>query len=207
MNNPIPFDNSYVQLPERFFTAQNPTPVTQPGLITVNQSLAEQLGVDLNWLKSAAGLEVLAGNAIPPGASPIATVYAGHQFGSWNPQLGDGRAVLLGEVVDTRGQRFDIQLKGAGPTPYSRGGDGRAPLGPVLREYLVSEAMFALGIPTTRSLAAVTTGEPVFREAALPGGVLTRVAKSHIRIGTFEFFAVRQDIDGLRLLAEANGRP
>ena len=202
MNNPIPFDNSYVQLPERFFTAQNPTPVTQPGLITVNQSLAEQLGVDLNWLKSAAGFEVFASNAIPPGASPIATVYAGHQFGSWNPQLGDGRAVLLGEVVDTRGQRFDIQLKGAGPTPYSRGGDGRAPLGPVLREYLVSEAMFALGIPTTRSLAAVTTGEPVFREAALPGGVLTRVAKSHIRIGTFEFFAVRQDIDGLRLLAD-----
>jgi len=192
MTNPIPFDNSYAQLPDRFFTGQHPTPVVKPGLIRVNQALAEQLDIDVDWLTSTAGLEVLAGNAVPAGAEPIATVYAGHQFGSWNPQLGDGRAVLLGEVVDTQGARFDIQLKGSGPTAYSRGGDGRAPLGPVLREYIVSEAMFALGVPTTRSLAAVTTGEPVFRETALPGGVLTRVASSHIRIGTFEFFAVKR---------------
>jgi len=202
MKNSIAFDNTYAQLPDRFFSVQNPTPVATPGLIRINQSLAAQLGIDGAWLASAEGLEVLAGNAIPSGASPIATVYAGHQFGSWNPQLGDGRAVLLGEVLDAQGQRFDIQLKGSGPTPYSRGGDGRAPLGPVLREYIVSEAMFALGVPTTRSLAAVTTGEPVFRESALPGGVLTRVAKSHIRIGTFEFFAVKQDIDGLKILAD-----
>ncbi|MDA9285534.1 YdiU family protein, partial [Pseudomonadales bacterium] len=202
MTNPIPFDNSYAQLPDRFFTRQNPTPVVKPGRIRVNHGLAEQLGIDVDWLTSTAGLEVLAGNAIPAGAEPIATVYAGHQFGSWNPQLGDGRAVLLGEVVDTQGARFDIQLKGSGPTAYSRGGDGRAPLGPVLREYIVSEAMFALGVPTSRSLAAVTTGEPVFRETALPGGVLTRVASSHIRIGTFEFFAVRKDIEALRILAD-----
>ena len=202
MTNPIPFDNSYAQLPDRFFTGQHPTPVVKPGLIRVNQALAEQLDIDVDWLTSTAGLEVLAGNAVPAGAEPIATVYAGHQFGSWNPQLGDGRAVLLGEVVDTQGARFDIQLKGSGPTAYSRGGDGRAPLGPVLREYIVSEAMFALGVPTTRSLAAVTTGEPVFRETALPGGVLTRVASSHIRIGTFEFFAVKKDIEALRMLAD-----
>jgi uncharacterized protein YdiU (UPF0061 family) len=201
---PVPpvFDNSYARLPERFFSHQLPTPVAAPALIRVNKDLATQLGIDPAWLESAAGLAMLAGNTMPDGATPIATVYAGHQFGNWNPQLGDGRAVLLGELLDSQGQRFDLQLKGSGPTVYSRGGDGRAPLGPVLREYIVSEAMFALGVPTTRSLAAVTTGEGVWRETALPGGVLARVARSHIRFGTFQFFAARKDIDGLKLLAD-----
>jgi uncharacterized protein YdiU (UPF0061 family) len=144
----------------------------------------------------------LAGNDIPAGADPIATAYAGHQFGHWNPQLGDGRAVLLGEVIGNDQHRYDIQLKGSGPTPYSRRGDGRAPLGPVLREYIVSEAMAALGVSTSRALAAVTTGEPVYREEALPGAVLARVAKSHIRIGTFQFFAARQDTDALSALCQ-----
>ena len=201
MNSPD-FDNTYAQLPERFYQAQLPTPVAAPGLIRVNTKLAQQLGLDPDWLASEEGIRVLAGNQIPEGATPIATVYAGHQFGSWNPQLGDGRAVLLGEIVDPAGTRFDMQLKGSGPTPYSRGGDGRAPLGPVLREYIVSEAMAALGIATTRSLAAVTTGEPVYRESELPGAVLTRIAASHIRIGTFEFFAVRKDEDALKALAD-----
>ena len=144
MNSPA-FDNTYAQLPERFYQAQLPTPVAAPGLIRVNTKLAQQLGLDPDWLASEEGIRVLAGNQIPEGATPIATVYAGHQFGSWNPQLGDGRAVLLGEIVDPAGARFDMQLKGSGPTPYSRGGDGRAPLGPVLREYIVSEAMAGLG--------------------------------------------------------------
>jgi len=145
---------------------------------------------------------MLAGNTLPPGAEPIALAYAGHQFGNFVPQLGDGRALLLGEVIDNTGVRRDIQLKGSGPTPFSRRGDGRAALGPVLREYIISEAMHALGIPTTRSLAAVTTGEPVYRETALPGAVLTRVASSHIRVGTFQFFAARGDVDGVKLLAD-----
>jgi uncharacterized protein YdiU (UPF0061 family) len=162
--------------------------------------LAAELGIDAAWLQSRAGIETLAGNHIPDGADPIATVYAGHQFGGWNPQLGDGRAVLLGEVVGSNGIRYDIQLKGSGRTPYSRSGDGRAPLGPVLREYVLSEAMATLDIPTTRALAAVTTGEPVYREESLPGAVLARVAQSHIRIGTFQFFASRRDTDALELL-------
>jgi uncharacterized protein YdiU (UPF0061 family) len=201
MNSPT-FNNTYAQLPERFYQAQLPTPVAAPGLIRINTELAGQLGLDPDWLTSTEGIDVLAGNQVPGGATPIATVYAGHQFGSWNPQLGDGRAVLLGEIVDPAGTRFDMQLKGSGPTPYSRGGDGRAPLGPVLREYIVSEAMFALGIATTRSLAAVATGEPVYRESELPGAVLTRIAASHIRIGTFEFFAVRKDEAALKILAD-----
>ena len=196
------FDNSYLHLPARFYTKLQPTPVSSPGPIRVNDELAQQLGIDATWLASDEGTGVLAGNHVPEGAEPIATVYAGHQFGGWVPQLGDGRAILLGEVIGKDGMRYDIQLKGSGPTPYSRGGDGRAPLGPVLREYIVSEAMAALGVPTTRSLAAVTTGEPVFRQVAEPGAVLTRVAKSHIRIGTFQFFLARKDIESLRLLMD-----
>ena len=168
----------------------------------VNRPLAELLGASPEELASRAGASLLVGNEIPSGAEPLALAYAGHQFGGFVPQLGDGRAILLGEVIGTDGRRRDIQLKGAGPTPFSRGGDGRAALGPVLREYLVSEAMAALGIPTTRALAAVLTGEPVIREMLLPGAVLTRVAASHIRIGTFQFFAARGDVDGVRTLAD-----
>ena len=196
----LSFNNTYTQLPERFYSRQMPSPVSAPGMIRVNQDLARRLGIDPVWLKSEEGTATIAGNLVPEGAEPIATVYAGHQFGAWNPQLGDGRAILLGEVIGTDGQRYDIQLKGAGQTPYSRMGDGRSPLGPVLREYLVSEAMHALGIPTSRALAAVTTGETVFREEALPGAVLARVAKSHIRIGTVQFFASRNDREALKLL-------
>ncbi|MFP6808818.1 MAG: YdiU family protein [Pseudomonadales bacterium] len=202
MNTAINFDNSYRRLPERFYSAQLPTPVVSPQIIQVNEGLAAKLALDLDWLRSDGGLAALAGNKIPGGAEPIATVYAGHQFGNWNPQLGDGRAVLLGELVSVDGERFDIQLKGSGRTPYSRGGDGRAPLGPVLREYIVSEAMFALGIPTSRSLAVVTSGEMVMREEALPGAVLTRIASSHIRIGTFQYFAARGDTEALKILAD-----
>ncbi len=200
--NPIAFDNSYARLPERFYAHQAPEPVAAPGPIRVNQALAAVLGIDLVWLNSAAGTAVVAGNATPPGADPIATVYAGHQFGGFNPQLGDGRAILLGEVVARDGQRYDLQLKGSGPTPWSRGGDGRSPLGPVLREYLVSEAMYHLGVPTTRALAAVTTGDVVARDRFLPGAVLARVASSHIRIGTFQYYAARKDREALQLLAD-----
>lgn len=202
MAGPISFDNTYVKLPEAFYSRQNPTPVKAPGLISANHALASELGIDGEWLVSQQGIETCSGNHIPEGAEPIATVYAGHQFGGWNPQLGDGRAVLLGEVLDTNQRRYDIQLKGSGQTPYSRNGDGRAPLGPVLREYILSEAMAALGVPTTRSLAAVTTGEPVFREEALPGAVLVRVASSHIRIGTFQYFAAMGDVESVRALHE-----
>lgn len=198
----IQFDNTYVKLPERFYHAQPPMAVSKPELIRVNHGLAAELGISAEWLESEAGIAVLAGNSVPEGAEPIATVYAAHQFGNWNPQLGDGRALLLGEVLSTTGARFDVQLKGSGPTPYSRGGDGLAPLGPVLREYIVSEAMHALGVPTSRSLAAVTTGEDVMRETVQPGAVLTRVASSHIRIGTFQFFAARSDKEALVALAD-----
>jgi protein adenylyltransferase len=198
----IPFDNSYAALPDRFFARVAPTPVAAPRLIRLNRALAEQLRLDAEWLASPDGVGFLAGQAIPPGADPIATAYAGHQFGNFVPQLGDGRAILLGEVIDRDGLRRDLQLKGAGPTPFSRRGDGRAALGPVLREYIVSEAMAALGIPTTRALAAVLTGDRVQRETMLPGGVLTRVAASHIRIGTFQFFAARDDRDAIRRLAD-----
>ena len=201
MIHPVPFDNSYARLPPRFYSRQAPEPVAAPAAIRFNLPLAQRLGIDAEWLQSAEGVAALAGNRLPRGAEPIAAAYAGHQFGAWNPQLGDGRAVLLGEVI-AGGRRYDIQLKGSGRTPYSRMGDGRAPLGPVLREYLLSEAMAALGVPTTRALAAVATGEPVRRETALPGAVLTRVASSHIRVGTFQFFAAQGDIDAVRLLAE-----
>lgn len=197
----IPFDNTYAQLPERFYSRVAPTPVAAPALIRVNDALATLLGMDPAWLASKEGVDVVAGNRIPEGADPIAMAYAGHQFGGFVPQLGDGRAILLGEVVGCDGVRRDIHLKGAGPTVFSRRGDGRAALGPVLREFVVSEAMAALGIPTTRALAAVTTGEKVYREEILPGAVLARVASSHIRVGTFEYFASRDDLEGLRILA------
>ena len=197
-----PFEKSYAELGGSFSVSINPTPVAAPRLVAFNDQLARDLGFDPTALRSAEGIGYLAGNDLPEGAQPISTAYAGHQFGNFVPQLGDGRAILLGEVFDTRGARRDIQLKGSGRTPFSRGGDGRAALGPVLREYLVSEAMAALGIPTTRALAAVATGELVLREIALPGAVLTRVASSHIRIGTFQFFAARGDVASLRRLAD-----
>jgi len=193
----IPFNNSYVDLPNGFYTAQRPTTVAAPKLVQLNAALAADLGIEIS--DHAEMAQVFAGNVVPDGAAPLAQVYAGHQFGNYNPQLGDGRAVLLGEVTPPQG-RFDIQLKGSGRTPYSRSGDGRAWLGPVLREYVVSEAMHALGIPTTRALAAVLTGEEIWRETALPGAVLTRVAKSHIRVGTFQYFAAKQDTNALKTL-------
>ncbi|MBL9101135.1 MAG: YdiU family protein [Myxococcales bacterium] len=196
----FPFDNTYARLPERFYTRVPPTPVRDPQVIAVNRPLAALLGLDADLLASPEGARVLAGNLVPAGAEPIALAYAGHQFGHFAGQLGDGRAILLGELVGADGRRRDIQLKGSGRTPYSRGGDGRAALGPVLREYIVSEAMHALGVPTTRTLAAVTTGEPVRRETLLPGAVLTRVAASHLRVGTFEYLAMRRDEEGIRLL-------
>lgn len=196
----IEFDNSYGRLPERFYTRQKATPVAEPRLIALNDKLALALGLDPAALASEEGLAALSGNAVPGGADPLAQAYAGHQFGGWSPSLGDGRALLLGEVVAPGGGRFDIQLKGSGPTPYSRMGDGRAWLGPVLREYIVSEVMHALGVPTTRALAAVATGETIFREEPRPGAILTRVASSHIRVGTFQYFAARNDIEALAAL-------
>ena len=198
----ISFDNSYARLPDRFHVRLDPTPVVAPKLVRLNAALAETLGIDPNELGGPEGVAVLAGNHVIPGAEPMALAYAGHQFGHFVPQLGDGRANLLGEVVGPDGIRRDIQLKGSGQTPFSRSGDGRAALGPVLREYLISEAMAALGVPTTRTLAAVTTGESVWRETRLPGAVLTRVAASHIRVGTFQYFAARRDEEGVRLLAD-----
>jgi uncharacterized protein YdiU (UPF0061 family) len=196
------FDNSYARLPEHFFARVSPTPVAAPSIVRVNQELASELGLDPDWLAGPDGIGVLSGNQLPDGAEPIAMAYAGHQFGQFVPQLGDGRAILLGEIIGGNGVRRDIQLKGSGRTPFSRRGDGRAALGPVLREYIVSEAMAALGIPTTRALAAVTSGESVMRGELLPGAILTRVAASHIRIGTFQYFAARNDTEALRRLAD-----
>src|SRR5579871_1866362 len=198
----FPFQNTYAALPANFFARVAPTPVSSPRLIKLNRPLARHLGLDPDLLDSPEGAEILAGKRLPNGAEPIAMAYAGHQFGQFVPQLGDGRAILLGEVIDKDGVRRDIQLKGSGPTPFSRRGDGRAALGPVLREYIVSEAMFALGIPTTRSLAATITGESVMRETILPGAVLTRVAASHVRVGTFQYFAARGDTQAVRRLAD-----
>ena len=191
------FQNTFARLPESFFEKNKPTPVIQPSIIAVNDGLAEELGIDPNFLKSDEGLAVLAGNSIPEGAEPLAMAYAGHQFGGFSSQLGDGRAILIGEIGGK-----DIQLKGAGPTSFSRRGDGRSALGPVLREYLVSEAMHALGIPTTRALAAVMSGELVLREQPEKGGILTRVASSHLRIGTAQYFAARDDTESLKALVE-----
>ncbi len=197
----LTFDPSYARLPARFHARLPPTPVAAPAPIVLNRALAIRLGLDPDWLAGPAGTAMLAGNLVPEGAEPIAQAYAGHQFGGFVPQLGDGRAILLGEIVAPDGARFDLVLKGAGPTPFSRGGDGRAWLGPVLREYLVSEAMAALGVPTTRALGAVLTGEPVYRDGlARPGAVLARVAGSHIRVGTFEYFAAREDEEALATL-------
>jgi serine/tyrosine/threonine adenylyltransferase len=196
------FDNTYARLPEHFYARFDPVPVARPKMIRVNRALAEELGVDGAALETEDGAAVAAGNRVPEGAEPIAMAYAGHQFGHFVPQLGDGRAILLGEMVDRHGRRRDIQLKGAGRTRFARGGDGRAALGPILREYLVSEAMHALGIPTTRALAAAATGEAVFREGALPGAILTRVAASHVRVGTFQYFAARGDTDAVKRLAD-----
>lgn len=194
-------DNSYARLPKELFTEINPAPVHSPSLVIFNGSLAENLGLNAEYFQTDQGIAILGGNRVPEGGTPLAQAYAGHQFGHFT-MLGDGRAVLLGEQTTPKGERFDIQLKGSGRTPYSRGGDGRATLGPMLREYIISEAMHALGIPTTRSLAVVTTGEPVYRETELPGAILTRVAKSHIRVGTFQFVANLGTKEDLRSLAE-----
>jgi len=196
------FDNTYARELEGFYVSTNAVEVPTPKLLRFNRSLAEELGLDAGALDSELGAAIFSGNRVPEGASPLAQAYAGHQFGGFSPRLGDGRALLLGELIDGKGRRRDIQLKGSGPTPFSRGGDGKSALGPVLREYLVSEAMHRLGIPTTRALAAVATGESVRREKPLPGGVLTRVAASHIRVGTFQFFAARGQIDRVRQLAD-----
>jgi uncharacterized protein YdiU (UPF0061 family) len=196
------FDNSYARLPASFFDRLDPTPVGTPALVEVNRGLAVSLGIDPDWLSEPGGLEFLAGNQLPPSAEPLAMAYAGHQFGNWVKRLGDGRALLLGEVIDRDGIRRDLQLKGSGPTPYSRGGDGRSSIGPVVREYLGSEAMAALGIPTTRALGAVATGKQVMREQPEPGGILCRVATSHVRIGTFEYFARNNQPDAVRTLAD-----
>ncbi len=193
-----PFDNSYARLPAVFYTRLNPTPVRNPSLVAYNEPLGKILGISPASETDRAA--VFSGAKVPDGATPLAQLYAGHQFGNFNPQLGDGRAILLGEVVGKDGNRYDLQLKGSGPTPYSRMGDGRAWLGPVLREYVVSEAMHALGVPTTRALAATLTGEDVLRETVLPGAVLTRVAASHLRVGTFQIFAHRGQIEALREL-------
>ena len=205
--DPAPFDlfafrNSYARLPERFFARLAPVPVRGPALIKFNHALAGELGIDSGLLAGAEAADIFSGNRVLPQMEPVAMAYAGHQFGSFVPQLGDGRAILLGEVIDINGRRRDIHLKGSGKTPFSRGADGRSPLGPVMREYIVSEAMHALGIPTTRSLAAVATGETVYRETPLPGAVLTRIARSHIRVGTFEYFAARGDHEAVRILAD-----
>lgn len=195
------FDNSYSRLPHPFFTRMTPAPVRSPKLAILNRPLAMSLGLDTQALNSDEGAAVFGGNRIPEGAAPLAQAYAGHQFGHFT-MLGDGRASLVGEQITPEGDRFDIQLKGSGRTPYSRGGDGRAALGPMLREYIISEAMHALGIPTTRSLAVVTTGETIIRETELPGAILTRVASSHLRVGTFQFAAKWCELEDLKALAD-----
>ncbi len=194
-------ENSYAKLPETLYTRLNPRPVSSPQLVVLNKALAEALGINPEALESEEGIEVLAGNRIPEGAEPIAQAYAGHQFGHFT-MLGDGRAVLLGEQITPEGKRMDLQLKGSGQTPYSRQGDGRAALGPMLREYIISEAMHGLGIATSRSLAVVSTGEPVLREQRLTGAILSRVASSHIRVGTFQYVAKWDTVDHLKKLAD-----
>lgn len=199
---PFAFDNSYARDLPGAYVPWKPTPAPAPRLLYLNEPLADELGLDAAALRGPEGAALFAGNAVPEGAAPIAQAYAGHQFGGFSPQLGDGRALLLGELIDRHGQRRDIAFKGSGRTPFSRGGDGKAAVGPMLREVLVGEAMHALGIPTTRALAVAGTGEPVYRERPLPGAVLTRVAASHLRVGTFQFFASRGDLERLRRLAD-----
>ena len=198
----IELQRIYAQLPDAFHAQMNPVPVKAPRLIAFNRELADFLGLDLSDSTEDELAALFGGNAVPEGARPVAMAYAGHQFGNFVPQLGDGRAILLGEVEGRDGLLRDIHLKGAGATPFSRGGDGRSALGPVIREYLVSEAMHALGVPTTRALAAVTTGEDVQREHRVPGGILARVARSHVRVGTFQYFAARDDVDSVSVLAD-----
>ena len=198
----IQFSNTYAQLPDRLFARVSPFAFPAPSIVRFNNALAADLGLDHKQLDSPEGAAILAGAKTPDGAEPLAMAYAGHQFGNWVPQLGDGRAMLLGEVVTPAGARFDIHLKGSGRTPFSRGGDGKAVLSAVLREYIISEAMHALGIPTTRSLAAVATGEQVMREGLEPGAVLARVAASHIRVGTFQYLYARKDAEGLQALMD-----
>lgn len=200
--HPFSFTNRYATLGEQFYVRTRPLPVADPGLIKFNHALADEMGIDLSDLDAKALAALFSGNRVPDGAEPLAMAYAGHQFGNFVPQLGDGRAILLGDLVSPRGVSFDVHFKGSGQTAFSRNGDGRAALGPVLREYLVSEAMARLGVPTTRALAAVTTGEDVVREQLLPGGVITRVARSFVRVGTFEYFAARGDEASLRTLAD-----
>lgn len=195
-------DHSYARLPSSFFQPWQPSPVAEPQWLAFNEVLATQLGLPESYWRSEEGLVIFAGNQLPDWAEPLAQAYAGHQFGQYNPRLGDGRALLLAEVIDRDGRRFDIQLKGAGPTPFSRGGDGRSPIGPVIREYLVSEAMHVLGVPTTRALAAVASGEHVYRDAAMPGAVFTRVASSHLRIGTFQYIAAEGEAGDSQRLAD-----
>jgi uncharacterized protein YdiU (UPF0061 family) len=196
------FDNTYARNLDGFYVPWKPAAASAPRMLRFNDSLARELGLDAEALNSAYGARVFSGAEVPAGAEPLAQAYAGHQFGGFVPQLGDGRAVLLGEVVDVRGHRRDIALKGSGRTPFSRGGDGKAAVGPMLREYIIGEAMQALGIPTTRALAVVSTGEDVIREQILPGAVLVRVAASHVRVGTFQYFAARGEIDKVRTLAD-----
>jgi len=198
----IPFNNQYVNLGDAFYVKTRPTPVAKPELIKFNDELASALGLSVTGFNSTEGAELFSGNAMPEGAEPLAMAYAGHQFGHFNPQLGDGRAILLGEISSSDGASFAMQLKGSGRTVYSRGGDGLAALGPVLREYLVSEAMEKLGVPTTRALAVVTTGEQVARERLIPGGVITRIASSFVRVGTFQYFSARGDVDAIKKLAD-----
>ena len=196
------FDNSFARCLQSFYVFCKADSSPAPKLVQFNDSLAKELGLEPSTLNSESGSAIFSGNVIPEGAQPLAQVYAGHQFGGFSPQLGDGRALLLGEMIDTLGKRRDIQLKGSGQTPFSRGGDGKATLGPVLREYLIAESMHALGVPTTRALAAVSTGDVVNRERSLPGAILTRVAASHIRIGTFQFFAARGNTEKVREIAD-----
>ena len=198
----IPFDNTYIKLPEKFYSTTNPTPVDKPELFQFNSELAASLGIKGVDPISLEASNIFSGNEVLKGSEPISMAYAGHQFGGFSPQLGDGRAILLGEIIDPNGSRVDLQLKGSGRTPWSRGGDGRSALGPVIREYLVSEAMAKLGVPTTRALAAVTTGEAVARNTLVPGGILTRVASGFVRVGTFQYFSARKDIDAIKQLAD-----
>jgi uncharacterized protein YdiU (UPF0061 family) len=195
------FDNTYVHLPEIMATKLPPVAVKKPKLVVLNQTLADSLGLDFSENTDELNAEILSGNKLIEGSCPLAQAYCGHQFGHF-VMLGDGRAILLGEHLDPKQQRWDIQLKGSGRTPYSRGGDGRAALGPMLREYIISEAIHFLNIPTTRSLAVVTTGENVLRETNLKGAVLTRVASSHLRVGTFQYIAAKQDFSALKTLVD-----
>ena len=196
------FSNTYSKLPKTFFEKINPSPVKNPKLEQFNFNLSKELDIDPKKISGDIGRLIFSGNLIPTGAYPIAMAYAGHQFGSFVPRLGDGRAILIGELISKNGERVDLQLKGSGRTSFSRGGDGRAALGPMLREYLISEAIHSLNIPTTRSLAVVKTGEKVVRENLLDGAILTRVASSHIRVGTFQFIAAKQNINNLKTLVD-----